>query len=424
MRPPSMWEGVDDEVKTLRLGSSKPMPSSEIDIPLAAQRLDSGFKRTMSAVVEKDAKRIAGMKQPPAAIRKSSNMAMTSPPRGSKSAVKAVRHSHSQQPIAYQQPAASSPGPFTNTRQQSHSRTPAQASSNSLQQAFVFNPDDSPNTTLNKIIGASMPMQSLDMPLSDDGGDQQGQRNMPWHHENFFNTNANANMHMTPANSNTHTEERFEMSAGPHGATALKSPSPPPTFHRTSSTASKRRFHTHGSGSAGDEDDVLSQLFNRTSSIGPLGSSPAPFDFSALPPSSPPASNGPSSDIDLELGHSAMLLSSPDIPSPAPPTIQAQTQDKEKEKEKYRTRITPEKKMTKTTLNQSFTPSDLPSLKEEPPSYDDEIEQLWSKLQSQYELQAGMESSGQIAEGMMDSTQSQSQQDDFLALFNSLTNAQ
>jgi hypothetical protein len=408
MRPPSMWEGVDDEVKTLRLGpaSSKAMPSSEIDIPLAAQRLDSGFKRTMSAVVEKDAKRIAGMKQPPAAVRKS-NMAMTSPPRGSKSAVKNARHSHSQQPAgpSYQVPA-SSPGPFTNTRQQSQSqsqsRTPAHNHS-SLQQAFVFNPDDSPNTTLNKIIGASMPMQSLDMPLSDDHDENQRQT-MPWQH-NFNN--------MTPANTHMNTEERFEMSAGPHGATALKSPSPPPTFHRTSSTASKRRFHTgHGSGSAGDEDDVLSQLFNRTSSIGPLGSSPAPFDFSALPPSSPPASNGPSSDIDLDLGHSAMLLSSPDIPSPPMP-IQAQ--------EKFR-RISPERTKSKTTLNQSFTSNDLSTAKEEPPSYDYEIEELWSKLQSQYESQAGMESSGQIAEGLMNSTQSQSQQDDFLALFNSLTN--
>jgi len=372
MRPPAMWDGVDDEIKPARLVA---MPSSDIDLP--AQRLDTGFKRTMSTVVEQDAKRIASRK--PVASR---TTPMTSPPRGSRSVAKTARHSSSR---IQQQPAASSPGPFTN-----HSRAPAPQ--RQLEQAFVFNPDDSPNTTLNKIIGASMPMQSLDMPLSDDGREK---AQIPW-------TN----------NTNNNNNERFEMSAGPHGATSLKSPSPPPKFTRTSSTASKRFQHHHQPSGGTDEDDVLSQLFNRTSSIGPLGSSPAPFDFSQLPPSSPPASNGPSSDIDLELGHSAMLLSSPDI-SPA-------SSDSHHTK-----KVSPEKK---SNLNQSFTPGDL-NLNNDvkgqgPPSYDYDIEELWSKLQSQYDQQhpQGTESSGQIAEGLLCQSQGQVGEDDFLALFNSLTN--
>jgi hypothetical protein len=55
-----------------------------------------------------------------------------------------------------------------------------------------------------------------------------------------------------------------------------------------------------------DEDDSLSQLFNRTSSA-MIESSPSlvPFDFSQLPPSSPP--------MPSDLPHSALLLSSPDL---------------------------------------------------------------------------------------------------------------
>jgi len=413
MRPPAMWDRVDEEIKPLR----PPMPSSELDLP--AQRLDSGFKRTMSSVVEKDAKRLASSSgRKPVATRA---MPMTSPPRGSRSVSKSARHSASR---VQQQPAASSPGPFNRGN-----RTPAHQP---LQQAFVFNPDDSPNTTLNKIIGASMPMQSLDMPLSDDGREREGPQ-MPWTNKTNTNTNTNTNKQNqnhhnvnTPYQNNhdnrnnNNAIERFEMSAGPHGATSLKSPSPPPKFHRTSSTASRRFQHQHQHQPSGgtDEDDVLSQLFNRTSSIGPLGSSPAPFDFSQLPPSSPPASNGPSSDIDLELGHSAMLLSSPDI-SPA-------------SSHHTHKRISPEKK---SNLNQSFTPDDL-NLNhnietktggggQEPPSYDYDIEELWSKLQSQYDQQhqggGGMESSGQIAEGLL-GQMAQGGEEDFLALFNSLTN--
>ena len=69
-------------------------------------------------------------------------------------------------------------------------------------------------------------------------------------------------------------------------------------------------------------DDVISQLFNRTSSVGYDSSSPARFDFSTLPPSSPPM-------IPSDLPHSALLLSSPDMSpwerktSPAKSTIKS-----------------------------------------------------------------------------------------------------
>jgi hypothetical protein len=61
-----------------------------------------------------------------------------------------------------------------------------------------------------------------------------------------------------------------------------------------------------GNPPATSEDDVFSQLFQRTSSMGFDASSHAssPFDFSQLPPSSPPS-------LPSNLPHSALLLSSP-----------------------------------------------------------------------------------------------------------------
>jgi hypothetical protein len=139
-----------------------------------------------------------------------------------------------------------------------------------------------------------------------------------------------------------------------------------------------------------------------------------------------------------------MLLSSPDIPSPAHSQIPTTMTISDK----YRNRISPEKK---SALNQSFTPNDVQvevavdsqpvvEVKKEneaPPSYDYDIEELWSKLQSQYDHQhqhqhqyeGGMQSSGQLAEGLVGSGSGSGHeqgqgQDDFLALFNSLTNAQ
>lgn len=52
------------------------------------------------------------------------------------------------------------------------------------------------------------------------------------------------------------------------------------------------------------DDDAMSRLFRTSSAI--MESSPSPFDFSQLPPSSPPAAMS-------DLPHSALLLSSPDM---------------------------------------------------------------------------------------------------------------
>lgn len=443
MRPPSMWEGVDDDVKTLRLGANlAAMPSSEIDLP--APRLDSGFKRTLSAVVEKDAERIAGMRKPsyptlparPSHMAKSTvpatrQMPMTSPPRGSISAVKGVRNNSRK---VETQPAASSPGGYTIPRNNNpQHQTQAIGNAQNQQHEIRFDPNESPNTAINRILGTSMnmPMPSLQMPLSDDGR-QDAQNAWKTDMSSFFDVE----------------NLDIQMSAGPYGATALKSPSPPPSFHRTSSSASRRRHQPSG---GTEEDDVLSQLFHRTSSIGPLGSSPTrgAFDFSQLPPSSPPASAAPSSDlgvdIELELGHSALLLSSPDITeidTTSPPDRTPHTQPHVGVGVGVglglgtgrRIRISPEKSKSKSSLNQSFTPQDIkqePELEAEQieaaPSYD--FNDLWARLQ--YDAQGGegmgMISSGEVAEGMLGSglgMASSQSADDFLALFNSLTNSQ
>jgi hypothetical protein len=360
------------------------------------------------------------------------------------------------------QPAASSPGGYAIPRSdtQTQSRAGAQAQTHipvrggQQSQEIRFDPNESPNTAINRILGTSlnMPMQSLEMPLSDDG---HGRHDTPNAHP--WGGNGNTDMSMSSFFDVENLD--IQMSAGPHGATALKSPSPPPSFHRTSSSsvASRRKAQAYAHGQAQrhhqsggtEEDDVLSQLFNRTSSIGPLGSSPASapgpqtaggyaFDFSQLPPSSPPASAGPSSDmgldmdLELELGHSALLLSSPDIDVNSPPSHKQGAR---------KMRVSPEK--PKSNLNKSFTPQDIkqepvsvpvPQGQEqvqgkegEPPAYQYDFDDLWAKLQFDGSGTGGMVSSGEMAEGLLGSGcgsgQNQSA-DDFLALFNSLTNSQ
>lgn len=417
MRPPSMWEGVEDEVKTLRLGGGKtpaPHPSSEMDMP--ATRLDSAFKRTLSAAVDKDAQRIASLRKP--SIPRPTQMStrsgpMTSPPRGSASAAKGVRNTSR----TFDTRPASSPGgyalPASDADQATHSQV-------TKVEQVEFDPNESPNTVIRRILGTDIPLQSLEMPLSDDG------RETPAHSLDWSATDISTYFDVGS----------FEMSAGPNGARALRSPSPPPPFHRTSSSAaSKRRAYTHHHqpSESDKEDDVLSQLFNRTSSIGPLDSSPAPFDFSQLPPSSPPVStHGPSSDIadlaDLELGHSHLLLSSPSSVSP----LGISPIDRNGN------RVSPDKK---SGLKHSFTPQqyhDTPrsdnSLqgqggpKSAPPEY--RSEDIWSHFHMTNGNGTGtgpglgMESSGDVAEHLLGGHHGQDDTDDFMALFNSLTNSE
>lgn len=416
MRPPSMWEGVDDEVKTLRLGgqtqtqaaaAASAAPSSDIDMP--ATRVDSAsasaFKRTMSSVVNKDAKRIASLRKPnvplPRPTPLSKPMPMTSPPRGSASATKTVPHAHAH-PNGISAPpplpmAASSPAVKTRHTVKTE---PTQEDHDE------FDPNESPGTAIRRILGTNMPLQSLDMPLSDDieGGRGGASRQEQGDTVDWSSTDISTFFNL----------DSFEMPAGPdghgHGARPPAShshqPQPPP-FARTHST---RMAYTHTGGgggssaSTGEEDDVLSQLFNRTSSIGAfdgIGSSPRPmpFDFSQLPPSSPPVSAS-----DLDLGHSVLLLSSPgsgsasaspNIPPPLAPHPHVRT--------------SPEKDR-KSSLKHSFTPEQY----------------TWSDDAS----------SGEVAEHMLGHThsfhaQTQTQQqhqqqsidaDDFMAFFNGLTN--
>lgn len=398
-----MWEGVDDDVKSLRMGTQPPMPASEGDMP--ATRLDSGFKRTMSAVVDKDAKRIASLRKPPTIPRptqlnKSFTRAApaTSPPRGSASASAGVRNASRS---VNTQPAASSPGGVTMPASDAQPGPRREREDHS--QSIAFDPNESPNTAIRRILGTNMPLQSLDMPLSPDrrgGADD----TVDW---------------STTDISSYFEVGQFEMSAGPHGATALKSPSPPPPLHRTSSSAaSKRRAYTHHHPSeSNEEDDVLSQLFNRTSSIGPLESSPAPFDFSQLPPSSPPASSvGPSSDIDL--GHSVLLLSSPNSASPVFPLAHRVSPDK---KSGLKHSFTPQQQ-SEGEENQPPTAS-TDKVDQAPPQYRfDELD--WSNIPGLGVSGATVVSSGEAAEGLLGGQMGVTDTDDFMALFNSLTNAQ
>ena len=414
MRPPSMWEGVEDEVKTLRLGGKTPapQPSSEMDMP--ATRLDSVFKRTLSAAVDKDAQRIASLRKP--SIPRPTQMStrsgpMTSPPRGSASAAKGVRNTSR----TFDTRPASSPGGYALPASDAHPATHSQVTK---VEQVEFDPNESPNTVIRRILGTDIPLQSLEMPLSDDG------RDTPAHSLDWSATDISTYFDVGSF--------EMEMSAGPNGARALRSPSPPPPFHRTSSSAaSKRRAYTHHHqpSESDKEDDVLSQLFNRTSSIGPLDSSPAPFDFSQLPPSSPPAStHGPSSDIaDLELGHSHLLLSSPSSVSP----LGVSPIDRNGN------RVSPDKK---SGLKHSFTPQheqyqhpqsdnsqqEQGETKSAPPEY--QLEDIWSNFKMNdgqgLGMGIGMESSGAVAEHLLGGHQGDTDTDDFMALFNSLTNSQ
>ncbi|ORY26181.1 hypothetical protein BCR39DRAFT_542223 [Naematelia encephala] len=316
MRPPTLWQGLDEEVRERprdKKGGSGPAstpaaqtPSSEANRP--ASRIDSGsFKRTLSAVVEQDARRIASMRTRPGGhavksnLGQSSKSAMTSPMRGSTSATKSIRARH------LDTIAASSPGwqrPSPTARQSTNTPAPRLESSSSQQV-----------------------MQTLAMPLSDDGGRDDDTRNDTG--TSIWDTDISA---------------YFDFPADSLGgmATHGRSPSEEPTdFHRALSSGARARrrrgmdMDMDMDTEAETEDDVLSQLFNRTSSIGPMGSSPGTFDFSQLPPSSPPVI--PSSD----LPHSVLLLSSPGTSS-----IGFSPLDR---------RISPEK--PKSALRQSFSSS-------------------------------------------------------------------
>lgn len=355
MRPPKLWEGVDDDVKNLsmrdkRTALTPATPSSDDDRP--ASRIDSGngLKRTLSAVVEQDAKRIANLRSRLAAPRSALSNAvraipMTSPPRASTSASRSVRNARWNVDA---QAGASSPGGWAEPM---HSTAP---------QSDTFNPvNESPNTAIRRILGSGAPAQSLDLPLSDDG---------------LMTKSAD------PAAFNWDTDlsaffdvEGFSLEADP--AQGRSPPAEPTDFHRALSSGARRRREA----TAIEDEDVLSQLFNRTSSVGNLDSSPAPFDFSQLPPSSPPA-------MPSDLPHSALLLSSPDN-SP----MGFSRFDRE-----LLQRISPDKK---SSLKHSFTPIDekIDLTYHDENGYD-ALHELFGKMQ---EGQGEMASSAAVAEDLV-----------------------
>ncbi|WVW84146.1 hypothetical protein I302_106175 [Kwoniella bestiolae CBS 10118] len=312
MRPPTLWGDVDDDPKdrprkdkkgpsgpsSARQSSQAPtsepdIPAVRIDKPATRSNSDHGFKRTLSSVVEEDAKRIAASHHhthlrkpmPKSNLHHTTKpVPMSSPPRGSTSATKSLRNAKWNDQVA-----ASSPIRWDNHNDQ------VGKSDN-----FHTDPTESPATTLRKAYNQGQVQsqdngnkntQTLDMPLSDDGpgislqpAEQKPSINWGTDLSAFFDV------------------EGFSMPPHQPHNTGVE-------IQRSISDEGKqmRKPHSLSSSTGTEEDDVLSQLFNRTSSVG-ISSSPSihPFDFSALPPSSPPIGSSDS------LPHSALLLSSPD----------------------------------------------------------------------------------------------------------------
>ena len=298
MRPPKLWEGVDADVKTTKRKDEDDKPASRVDAPTPGSAPGSspaGFKRTMSSVVNEDAKRIAALRRPVAPpigsglkqSHKPSALPMTSPARPSSTLPSVTHLDHPSGSRAGVRNAkwtgnnigtiaASSPGGYSEPMHPpappSDNFQPVPPTPKRQVRGMVTIPEDSPNTAIRKILGADTAMQSLDMPLSEDGNGLSGDNATAFDWSNadfsaFFDVEGfsmdNSNVSMGLETDRLNSEK------------------------------------TEG------EDDALSQLFNRTSSV-MLESSPSHFDFSQLPPSSPPV-------VGSDLPHSALLLSSPDL---------------------------------------------------------------------------------------------------------------
>lgn len=267
MRPKTLWADSDEGPK--RGSSSK-----------------AGFKRTLTQVVEKDAQRIASMRKP-RAPRQIKPVPMTSPARGP--APKTVRNGKFAASTAV---AASSPGGWV-------ASTPASSGPAAL-------PSETPNTALRRILGESMP--SLAMPLSDDAAGEAPPNQMTWNADlsTFFDVDGFA---MTPGNADD-AAVKVEPSSATRSTFDRRGVSSA-VGHDGGSKEGKEDKEDKEDGddiekrpASSEDDDVFSQLFQRTSSAGDLSSTSSPFDFSQLPPSSPPA-------LPSNLPHSALLLSSP-----------------------------------------------------------------------------------------------------------------
>ena len=264
MRPPSLWERVDETPRTMkaRVATPSDAPASRIDAVTPSVSNSGGLKRTLSHAVEQDAKRIAMSRAKPKGLTAVKPPIAASSPVRPPAPREALPRTKLNQPIA-----ASSPGFRAST-------PPRTADTFDPVQPL---PQDTPNTAIRKMLEPVM--QSLSMPLSDDGALGSGQSpQFDW------NTDLSAFFDL----------EGFSLPEVGTEMTLVHSDHVDPT---------PGGKPVNGSDGTTRSDDVISQLFN-PSSIGT--SSPAPFDFSQLPPSSPPV-------MSSDLGHSALLLSSPAI---------------------------------------------------------------------------------------------------------------
>jgi hypothetical protein len=227
MRPPDLWEGVDEDVKN-RSKDKKDEPSSSVGTFTRSRQSEptTGFRRTLTMVVENDAKRLTYGRRVKTA---------TSPVRGSTSAASSTVRRESSPGASWQPQPRRAPTKRT-------------------------------------------PVQSLDLPLSDDGPAPTPQA-ADWD-ENlsaFFNIEEYASVRRD----------------SPPPTNASSPDDPTANFLRSVSSGERQRRQLRKQQEQQQqdqsEDDGFSALFRPTSSVAP-SSSPAhvPFDFSQLPPSSPP----------------------------------------------------------------------------------------------------------------------------------------
>jgi hypothetical protein len=349
MRPPTLWQAVDEDVRdrprkkgpgsTATPSSPAPMPKSE---PASGS---GGFKRTLSAAVNEDARRIATMRsaRPRSHLNESTKPAptapMTSPLRASSSMTRSVVD-RSVNRKAHATAAASSPGGWGQSANNDDSVPfpPSDTFQPVLKEGTAMGGVlESPNTAIRRILGGGATnsgVESLEMPLSDDGGKDGGPIDWTADLSAFFDVDAfNLPDQVVAPQEQVHSHSQLQRRASPNAGVDLGLNFAPRTDHGYAATTSDNA----------DDDDVLSQLFHRTSSVG-ISSSPR-FDFSALPPSSPPI---------IPADYSA-LLSSPDN---SPMSLGMGFSPLDSIPSSFSARTSPEKVKSKSGLARSFTPQD------------------------------------------------------------------
>ncbi|WVQ81769.1 hypothetical protein IAT38_003894 [Cryptococcus sp. DSM 104549] len=354
MRPPNLWTADTDDApvsrdrrsKTSTVGHSSRASSEHPTAPPSSgpvTRSADGFRRTLTNVVNSDAKRFAlrhkgrGPESPPREHARAGPM--TSPPRGSASAAISLRS-------AKYAGAASSPGGYAEAMGQYPSSEPVEGESRFQREATEKDDEEEeeqeemrapptqrtlhhpghahpshphshhhshPHAQAAPRVTRAHPQsdvhdQSQDLPLSDDGAHPKPEASTQVDWNADISALFDVEGFMPTPDPDAQAENHAQLPSTSHTFPTrghLGANSPRGRHHPTSSSAADFG-DIADTDSTMEEDTVLSQLFNRTSSMAGPSSSPA-FDFSQLPPSSPPMSVL-SSDT---LPHSALLLSSP-----------------------------------------------------------------------------------------------------------------